>query len=186
MVLEPAHLLPSPACNGTVVNALGLVRNHEVLADPDNLSESAANRACAERAVEAEQVFVALAECDPVKLQPLGKMLQTAFRGHFHRISATGECTLGRAPEPRQQVLIRMLRKLYPVDEKVQPLREIPALRAPQHVVNIHYFELLRAEKAAESLPLQLQHQLHLILTTVPAKIGKEIHWDCSLPRNLF
>ena len=74
LVLEPAHLLPSPAGDGTVVDALALVRNHEILADANYLSETSAHRACPEGTVEAEHIFVRLSESHPVRFEPVDKL----------------------------------------------------------------------------------------------------------------
>src|SRR5574344_957526 len=69
MVLEPAHLLSPPAGNRAVINTLGLVRDHQILADADYLSEAAACRAGAERRIKAEQILIRLSEGNAVKLE---------------------------------------------------------------------------------------------------------------------
>ena len=68
-VLEPAHLVAAPAGHGPVIDGLGLVRDDEVLADADDLPQAAALGARPQRAVEAEQVLVRLAERHPVELK---------------------------------------------------------------------------------------------------------------------
>ena len=67
-VLEPAHLVAAPAGHGAVVDGLGFVRDDEVLADADDLPQAAALGARPQRAVEAEQVLVRLAERHPVEV----------------------------------------------------------------------------------------------------------------------
>ena len=69
-VLEPAHLVAPPAGDGAVVDGLGLVRNDEILADADDLPQTAALGARPQRAVETEQILVRHAECHPVPLKP--------------------------------------------------------------------------------------------------------------------
>ena len=65
-ILEPAHLLSPPAGDGAVINALGLVRYHQVLADANNLPQTAANGTGPQRTVEGEQVFIRLPEYNTV------------------------------------------------------------------------------------------------------------------------
>ena len=85
MVLEPAYLLTSPARDGAVVNALGLVRDHEVLADADYLAKAPAGRTRAQRAVEAEHVLIGTPEGDPVEFETVHEGAKFPVTGDEHR-----------------------------------------------------------------------------------------------------
>ena len=74
-VLEPAHLFAPPACDRSIINGLALVRNHQILAYTDDLSQTAAHRTGSERAVKAEEVLVRLGELHPVSLKPVDELL---------------------------------------------------------------------------------------------------------------
>ena len=76
MIPEPAHRLAFPTGYGSIVNAFGLVRNHKVLADPDDLSEASADRARPKRAVEREEIFIRLAERHSVQFKAVGIFLR--------------------------------------------------------------------------------------------------------------
>ena len=78
-VLEPAHLLPAPASQGPFVEALGLVRHHQVFADSDDLAESPADGAGAEGRVETEKVLVRLTEKDAVQFETAAETAQDTF-----------------------------------------------------------------------------------------------------------
>ena len=87
MVLEPAHLLASPAGYGAVVYALAFVGDDQVLAYADDLSQSAAYGAGPERAVETEHILVRLPERQPVRLEAVVELahLHTAgIQDHVH------------------------------------------------------------------------------------------------------
>ena len=58
MILEPTHLLASPACYGSIVYRLALVRDHQVFADAYYLAQATAYRTGSQRAVETEKIFV--------------------------------------------------------------------------------------------------------------------------------
>ena len=79
IVLEPSHLFPSPAGYCSIVYALALVRDHKVLADSDDFAQSSAHRTRSEGAVEAEHIFVRLAEGYPVCLESVDKLLLRFF-----------------------------------------------------------------------------------------------------------
>ena len=84
LVLEPAHFFSAPAGDGAVVNAFGLVRDHQVLAHAHNLAQAAAHRAGAQRRVKAEEVFVRLPESEAVALEAGGEMhYRTSPASHF-------------------------------------------------------------------------------------------------------
>ena len=70
LILEPAHLLPSPACYGPIVNAFALVRHDQFLADTDDLPQAATVRTGSERTVETEHILVRFLKSHPVSLEP--------------------------------------------------------------------------------------------------------------------
>ena len=75
LVLEPSHLVTSPASNCPVINGLTLVRYHEILADSYNLSKAATLLTCAEGTIEAEHILIWLAECHSIRLKTVHKCL---------------------------------------------------------------------------------------------------------------
>ena len=75
MIPEPAHRLAFPTGYGSIVNAFSLVRNHKILADPDDLAEPSADRACSQRAVEREKIFIRLPEGHSVQFEAVGIFL---------------------------------------------------------------------------------------------------------------
>ena len=88
LILEPAHFVSPPAGNGSVINAFGLVRHHQVFADPHNLPQAPTHRTSSQRAVEGEQIFVRLPERNAVffetgtELEQAGRDRHPRIRGH--------------------------------------------------------------------------------------------------------
>ena len=80
MLGEPSHLVSPPAGDGSVVDAAGLVGDHQVFADADYLSEAAADGAGAQRGVEAEEVVVWFAEGDSVEFEAGAEVLHLGSR----------------------------------------------------------------------------------------------------------
>ena len=179
LVLEPAHLVPSPAGDGAVVYALGFVRNHQVLAYPHNLSQAAANGAGTQRAVETEQILVRLPEGDSVKLKPgtevphvipdlIGDLIQ------IHVPFPHTECTLHRALEAEGHIVINNGRDLDAIYQQKEVFR----------VFTIHLEDIFngkdaaagRVEEAAVALFLEGKHVFYLILTRAPPGLGKDVY----------
>ena len=76
LILEPSHLVTSPAGNRSVVNSLAFVRNHQVLTDTYYLAETSTDRTSAQRAVETEKIFIRLGEFDTVSFKTIDEFLQ--------------------------------------------------------------------------------------------------------------
>ena len=72
-ILEPSHLVTSPACDSSVIYGLALVRNHKILAYTYDLAKTSAYRACSQRTVEAEKIFIRLCELDTISFEPVDK-----------------------------------------------------------------------------------------------------------------
>ena len=69
-----AHLLSAPAGNGVLIDAFRLVGYDQIHIYANNISESVAAGACAERVVEVEQVFAGFNELYAVSFKPLGEV----------------------------------------------------------------------------------------------------------------
>ena len=61
-ILEPTHLLPSPAGYGPIVYALCLIRHHQVLTNANHLPKSPAVRTGSDGTIEAEHIVIRLFE----------------------------------------------------------------------------------------------------------------------------
>ena len=79
LILEPSHLISSPARNRAIIYCLALVRNHQVLADAYYLPQTSADRACSKRTVEAEKIFIGLAEDYSVCLETVYERLHDSI-----------------------------------------------------------------------------------------------------------
>ena len=128
MLPEPAHLLPSPAGNGTVIYAQGLVRYDEVLADSDDLAESAADGTGSERAVETEHVLVRFPECHPVRLEAVVELAHlrpgAGIADHVHLSEALRETGGYGGKQPGPEIGVHFSVNLHPVHHQHQSFRE--------------------------------------------------------------
>ena len=122
-VLEPAHFLSAPAGDGTVIDAFGLVRDHQVLAHAHNFAQTAAHGTCAQRRIETEKVLVRLPERHAVALETRAETLQSggvlsrrAPQGHV-AISLV-ESGLNRGVHTRAEVIIQGAFYFYAVHQK--------------------------------------------------------------------
>ena len=79
LIFEPAHFLTAPAYDGSVVYGFALVRHYQILAYALDTPKSATYGAGAQRAVEAEEIFVRLAEYDTVCLEALRELAHDAI-----------------------------------------------------------------------------------------------------------
>ena len=176
MVLEPAHLLAAPAGDRPVVDALGLVRDDKVLADADDLAQAAADRAGAERAVEAEKILVRLAEADPVLLHPFGEFLQSLLgRPGPHAPVAPGERCSDGIPEPRLEIL-RPQRELGAVDQQHQMLGEVAAVGMEHNILDAGHGACVSIEEAGIALLLQREKELGPVLgMAFPGDIREDV-----------
>ena len=80
MVFEPAHLVPAPAGDSAVIYAFALVRYNEVLAYAYDFAKTPAHRAGSQGTVEAEKIFVRLAERYAIPFETVAEVLEAAFR----------------------------------------------------------------------------------------------------------
>ena len=185
-VLEPAHLVAAPAGHGSVVDALGLVRHDEVLADADDLSQATAHGARPQRAVEAEQVLVRLAERHPVEFKPGTERLPLPVQHDGHVSFPLVERRLHGRQEPCTQVLVillvistersewRNLFRLRTVDQQMQILGVVPVQL--HHVLDPEDLLGVQVEEAAVAFLLELEHEFDLVLAVFPADVGKDVH----------
>ena len=175
MVLEPSHLVAPPAGYGPVVDALGLVGDHEVLAYADDLAEASAGGTGPQRAVEAEHILVRTAEGHPVELEAVHEGAELAVAPDQHRAFAAGEGGVRRCEHTCAQVRIGLAAgEFHTVDEQVEVLREIPGLGTLHHVLDAVGRTV--GEEAGISLLLEPEHQLDLVLASLPADVGEKIH----------
>ena len=79
LILEPSHLVSPPACYGSVIDGFALVRHDKIFAYAYDLSQAATDRACSQRTVEAEKIFVRPGELHPVGLEPVDELLHHRF-----------------------------------------------------------------------------------------------------------
>ena len=63
-------------------------------------------------------------------------------------------------------------RKLHSVYQQIKFIRILPALSVSHHIFNPDHTVSIESRIA---LFLELEHKLHLVLTVLPAKVGKEI-----------
>ena len=172
VVLEPAHLIAAPAGDGPVVDALGLVRHHEVLADADDLAQAAAGRAGAQRRIEAEQEFVRLAENDAVPLEAAAEMLQAAvFGGNGDAAVAAREGVGDRREQARARVAGRGARQAGAVQQQPGAGQRVRALL--QHVIDLAG-PAVRIQ-AVVAVLLELQKQLHPVRARVPVQVREHV-----------
>ena len=139
LVFEPAHFFSAPAGDGAVVNAFGLVRDHQVLAHAHDLAQAAAHRAGAQRRVKAEEVFVRLPERQSVTFETGAEMhYRTSPASHFflegalpprfeliqsHVATAFVEGGLDGGMKPRAEVIVQRAFYLHAVYQKPQAFR---------------------------------------------------------------
>ena len=174
MVPEPAHLLAAPAGYGPVVDALRLVGNHQVLADVYDLSEAAADRTGAKRRIEAEKIFVGLAEHDAVEFETAAEPPEAAvLRRHGHVAASPRECVGDRRQQAGAGVGVHpaAFRKAHAVHQ--QPgVGRIVAVRL-QHLVDTARLPV--GIETVVSVFLEAQHQLHLVVARGPAEVGQHV-----------
>ena len=103
---EPAHLVSTPAGDRSVVDALGLVRHHQVFADADYLPQAATDGAGAKGRVETEKVIVGLAEGDAVQFKSIAEIDLNILRHQPDIPASAGESVGDRGEEPGAKVLI--------------------------------------------------------------------------------
>ena len=183
LVLEPAHLVSSPACNSPVIYCLALVWNHQILAYTDDLSKSTADRACSERTIETEKIFIRFAEHNSIRLKTVYELLQDNifscfFRPYIYGSVPSVKSSFHRRMKPGLQVVPIHFRcislgKTETVYEKMHILR-ITLVRSHLHdILNPHHPV---GKQSGISLFLELKHQFHLVLTWLPAKVCKNIY----------
>ena len=188
LVLEPAHFFSAPAGDGAVVNAFGLVRDHQVLAHAHDLAQAAAHRAGAQRRVKAEEVFVRLPESEAVALEAGAEPDETPDRvggdgsvmpgltGHLpqgHIAASFVEGGLDGGMKPRAEVIVQRAPYLDAVYQKPQAFR----------VLAVHLHDVLngvegtigRRKQAAEALFLEREHELHPVLAAVPMEVCQNV-----------
>ena len=196
LVFEPAHLLPSPARNRPIIDALRLVRYHQILADADDFAKAAAGRAGTQRAVEAEKIFIRLPKRHSVQLEAVGIFLihyllaffpQNELSLPFREGSVDGATKAGLkvipfSLGPRRAILIIRITALErwqfkPVYEEIQPIRVISSIRKPHYVLDgDHSLAFPCSEEPGIALFFQLQHQLNLIFSIVPVQVRHDVN----------
>ena len=120
VVLEPAHLVAAPGRDRPVVDALGLVGDDQVLADADDLAQAAADGTGPERGIEAEEVFVGLAEGDAVQLEAVAEGAHFPVLDDVHRAPAGAERIGDGAEQAGARVGVgRLASEAEPVHEQV-------------------------------------------------------------------
>ena len=139
-VLEPAHLLTSPACDRSVVDALALVWHHEIFTDAYDLAQSATHRTRSQRTVETEQIFIRSRKLHAVRLKTVYKLLESdagicIFHTDKHCALSLVKGTVDRTVQTGLQVLISA-RQPQTVYQQIKLLREISALRLLHHLLD--------------------------------------------------
>ena len=188
LILEPAHLVSSPASYGTVIYGLALVRNDKVLAYTYYLAKTAAYRACSKRAVEAEKVFIRLGKLNSIRLEavyelPDHRTTFIKFLSDIHGAAAFLKRSLYRRMKTCLQILpiclihfnrqiILHTRKLHTVYQQIKFIRIIPSLSLLHNLLDPHY---PISKETRISLLLELKHDFHLIRPCLPVKVCKDI-----------
>ena len=179
MVAEPAHLLSPPAGNGAVVQALGFVGHHQILAHADDFPQAAAHRAGTQRAVETEEVFIGLFERHPVHLHAVHKGETAALPFPLHiDLSVPAGIGIGHRGQHAGAQIVPFLafpplRYADTVDQQGNPGRIIAGF-GPLH----HFLDAKRTGRSHQTgiaLLFQGEHEFHLVGPVVPVQVGQQV-----------
>ena len=97
VLCKPAHFVATPAGNRTVVNASGLVRNHQILAYSYYFAKAAACRARPKWRIETEEIFIRFAESNAIQFETVAEPCSFQLRAFSfseskaHRSPSAGE-----------------------------------------------------------------------------------------------